>query len=377
MIIVLVIVFGGIFGFDALRNHMKNQFFAHYEPPPVTISTAVAKQVSWTPYISAVGSISAFNGVNITAQQAGQVNKIYFQSGEQVKEHQLLIGQNIAIDTQDLKNYEAALQLAKVTFQRQQKLFKTHFVSASAFDESKAKLQEAQTNVDKTKVVIDQKIIKAPFAGKIGIRIANLGQYLNPGDKLTSLQAMNPLRVLFSTPEQYLSQLKIGQTIHVKIDTYPKDTFVGKVIAINSEVNNETRNIQIEANLPNNKLILVPGMFANVKVLMPSKLKVTVIPQTAINYTLYGDSVYIVYPDKQPQKKATKKTTAKAKPTYIVKRVYVSLGDSRSNLVQVLQGVKPGDVVVSSGQLKLHNNGRVIVNNSANINQAPKVLRAE
>ena len=385
LIIILIIVFGGIFGYDALRSHMMKQYFANFQPPPATISAIKAKNVAWTPYISSVGSITAYKGVNITAQQAGQVDKIYFRSGELVKQGEPLIGQNVALDAQDLKNFQAKLVLAQASFDREQKLFKTHFVSAADFDSAKANLEEAKADVVKTQNTIDQKTIKAPFAGKIGIRVANVGQYLNPGDQLAALQSLNPLRVIFSTPEQNLSQLKVGQAIKIKVDTYPDEIFTGKISAIDSEVNTQTRNIQIEANVPNDQLKLVPGMFANVKVLMPHDVSAIVIPQTAINYTLYGDSVYHLVPDKKAPKTTTKQTKKKDKTAakaskqklYIAKQVYVTLGKSRGSEVQVLTGIKAGDLIVSSGQLKLQNGSRAVVNNSSNINLPPKTINTE
>lgn len=362
MSLILLVVFGAIFGWNGLRAYFIKQFFANFEPPPVTISTTKASADTWQPYIAAVGSLMAVNGVDVSSEVAGMVEKIYFQSGQLVKKDEPLLQLDDRIDKENLKNDEAHLKLMTVNYNRQVGLFAKNATAQSTVDQASAEMEQAAAAVAKDKILIDEKLIKAPFDGRIGIRKVNLGQYVSPGNALVTLQSLNPLFVEFSLPEQELVSLAVGQEVVVRVDTYPGQEFKGKVTAINSKVNEKTRNILVQATLPNDDNRLYPGMFANIKVLLPQKADVITVPQTAISYSLYGDSVFVV---KEQGKDKDKKPILRAM------RVYVVTGDRRGGQVAIKRGLQAGDVVIISGQLKLQDNSRVIVDNTVNISGKP------
>ena len=269
MVIALLIVFGGIFSFDYIRSKMIREYMAHYKAPPAAISATKAKTVDWKDHITAVGSLASYQNVNITPQQEGQVKAIYYKSGQFVKKDQPLIKQNTDIDEQTLKNYQAQLLLDKVNLERRMKLATSSFVSQEDLDTARANYEETLADVNKTKVIIAQKTIKAPFAGKIGIREVNLGEYVSPSTQLTTLESLNPLRVLFYTPEQNLPKIQPGSNIELTVTAYPKKIFKGTITATSSSINDTSRNFQVQANVDNPKLELYPGMYAQVKVILP------------------------------------------------------------------------------------------------------------
>ncbi len=371
MLIALAIVFGGIVLWNIIRSNMIAKFLANMKTPPVAISASIAKTVKWQDRIAAVGSLVAVNGVDVTSQVSGEVVKIYFTSGKMVEKNQPLLQLDDNVDQQTLKSQEAQLELDKINYARMKTLVAKQSAAKSDFDKAASELKQAQADVDKTQVQISYKNIKAPFSGKIGIRKVNLGQYINPGEAIVSLQSINPMYVDFNLPEQALSQLKVGLKVAVTVDTFPGKTFDGKITAINSNVNQATRNILVRAGVKNDHGLLVPGMFANVNVLLPEHLDVVVVPVTAVTFSLYGDSVFVIHPAKTSdnQKAVTTKKTDDSKtnaPPLTVKREYVQTGQQRNNLVVITQGIKAGDKVVTSGQLKLVDGTNVIINNTVN-----------
>ncbi|OGT31436.1 MAG: hypothetical protein A3E87_03670 [Gammaproteobacteria bacterium RIFCSPHIGHO2_12_FULL_35_23] len=385
MIIALIIIFGGVFGWDFMRSYFAKQYMAHFRQPPVTISAATVKLKKWQGLVPAVGTLYSYESVNISPQQAGQVQEIYFKSGDIVQKGQPLLGQNIELNIQTLKSQQAQLALSKITYERYIPLAKKSFVSQSQLDQALAQYQEDEANVGQSEEIINEKTIRAPFTGKIGIRKVNLGQYVSPGDKLTSLQSLDPLRAVFYVPEQYFPDIKVGQAVKVTVEAYPGKEFPGKVVAINSQINSNTRNFSIEANIPNKNLELFPGMFANVTVILPAAKNVMVLPQTAISYNLYGNIVYVLTPAPKgytipplPKKDRVKiQSNTPPKTVYIVKTAYVKTGEQRGNTVEILSGLKVGDLVATSGQLKLLNDTPVVINNSINPAIMPAVINAE
>jgi membrane fusion protein (multidrug efflux system) len=362
MIAALTVVFGGIFGWNALRAYFIKQFFANFEPPPATISTTQATAQTWQPYLSAVGSLTAVNGVDISTEVPGMVNEVYFQSGQMVKKNDPLIQLDDRIDQENLKHDEARHKLALINFERQKNLFTRNAAAKSALDQASVEVDQAAVAVAKDKILIDEKRIKAPFDGKIGIRKVNVGQYISPGTSLVNLQSLNPLYVEFSLPEQELKSLAVGQEVIIQVDTYPNQEFKGIVAAIHSKVNEQTRNILVQATLPNDDQRLYPGMFANIKVLLAKRDRVITVPQTAIAYSLYGDAVYVVREQGKDKDK---------KPILRAVKVNVVTGERRGGEVALKQGLKEGEQVIISGQLKLQENSRVLVDNSVNISGKP------
>ncbi len=370
MVVMLVIVgciFGLIFVFDIVRDIFMKRFFAHFSLPTVTISTSIAQAEKWTPTISAVGSLGAKDGVEVSPQVAGMVTAIHFQSGQMVKAGDPLVQLDDRTDQQDLNNLTAQMSLAQVEYQRQANLVKTNAASKSAVDQASATLQESQAAVAKTKVLIDEKLINAPFSGKLGIRNVNIGQYLSPGTGLVNLQSMDPLLIQFSLPEQNLKDLYPGQDLDFTVDTYPARTFHGKITATESSINVQTRNILVEGTVPNKDMQLYPGLFANIQVLLPSKENVVTVPQTAVSYSLFGDSVFVVAQEGKDEQ---------GNPNMVVHRRYITTGDRRGSEVAVVKNLKAGEQVVNSGQLKLEDGVKVLINNSVQLPQlSPEELK--
>lgn len=358
VIIFLVILFGGIFLYNVGRYFLIKHFVATFAFPPVTISTSVAKAQTWQPHIDAIGNFVAVNGVNVTPEIAGQVVGIFFTSGQSVKAGEPLVQLDISMDLQDLKNYQSQLTLAEISFSQQSTLYTTKATSKSALDQARANLEQSQAATQKTQILINQKTIKAPFAGRLGIRQVNIGQYVSPGNTLVNLQAFNPMLVQFTLPEQHLRSLFVGQTLKITVDTYPDRTFTGKITALDAQVSTATHNILVEGILTNDKGLLFPGMFANVSVMLPEEKNVVTVPQTAIAFSLYGDSIFVV------EQKGKDKNN---KPIHIVYRRFVTTGDRQDNLIAVTKGLKAGEVVVTSGQLKLENETHVEINNSVQL----------
>jgi membrane fusion protein, multidrug efflux system len=356
VIILLVIVFGGIFGWDAFRSHEIKKGMANYVPPPSSVSAVTVKTAKWTPTITAIGSLTAYSGVDLLPQQSGMITEIYFHSGEIVQKGQKLIKQDTAIDEQELKNYEAQVVLAVANYKRSLVLHKKGFLSDATLDEKRAALDEALANKNKTQEVIAQKTVRAPFAGKAGIRKVSLGQYVSPSSTtpIVNLQKRDPLRLLFSLPQQKMPLLFVGQPVKLTVPNYPKQLFDGKITALDSTVNQQTRNILVQANVPNKPLKLSPGMYANIEVLLPVEKSVLTIPQIAVAYSPYGDSVFLI-------KKETKKQGKKMVTGDFVTQVLITLGDMRGSEIAVVKGLKAGDRIVSGGQLKLRNGAKVVV----------------
>ena len=349
-----------------LRKHLISQFEKNFVPPPVTISTSTAMTQSWQPTLTAVGSLTAINGVNVSSEVSGMVIAIRFKSGKLVTKGQSLVQLDDSSDIQDLKNNQAELDLAKVDFERKAVLWKSAAVSKSVYDQALATLRQARAQVNKSLVTIGKKNIRAPFSGKIGIRQVNIGQYIQPGDTLVSLQSLDPLYVDFSLPEQYLQELYLQQKISVKIDAYPSEKFYGKITAINALVTVATRSINVQGTLPNPNYRLYPGSFANVNVYLPKQKAVVIVPQTAVTYSLYGNTVYVV------EQKGTDKEN---KPVLRAYERYVTVGPMKNNVVVIKKGIKTGETVVTSGQNKLQNDTRVVVNNSVKLKtQNPATL---
>lgn len=358
VIIALVVIFGAIFGWDMLRVHFIKEFKKNFVPPPTTISTTKAITQFWQPTLTAVGSLTAINGVNVSSEVSGMVIAIRFKSGELVQKGRSLVQLDDSEDIQDLKNNQAELDLAKVDFVRKAALWKSKAVSKSTYDEALATLRQAHAQVNKSLVTISKKNIRAPFSGKIGIRQVNIGQYINPGDMLVSLQSLDPLYVDFSLPEQYLKSLYLNQRISLKVDAYPGEKFYGKITAINALVTEATRSINVQGTLPNTNYRLYPGSFANVSVYLPKRKSVVTVPQTAMTYSLYGNTVYVV-----EQKGKDKK----GKPILRAYERYATVGPMKDNVVVIKKGIKAGEIVVTSGQNKLQNGTRVVINNSVKL----------
>lgn len=361
MLLIVGIILSIIFGWYGIKKLMFFYFMSHYEPPPVTISATVATPKTWQSYLTAVGTLTAVNGTDISSEVAGKVTEIPFQSGQNVKKGDILVLLDTSVEEAQLKSDAAALKLAEINHNRNITLLKKNVLSQAEFDTTAARLAEAEANVEGTQAKIHQKTIVAPFDGKIGIRKINVGEYVSAGTDMVSLQSMDPLYVQFTLPEQYLADIYLQQPIDIAINTNAQQkTFQGALTAINSKINQTTRNILAQATLPNPNFQLYPGMFAQVKLWLKEKRDVITLPQTAISYSLHGDSVFIIKADR-------KKKDSKGHPLLHVSRQYVKVGEQRDTEVAIQEGIKSGDQVVTSGQVKLQNGTRVEIDNSVEL----------
>jgi membrane fusion protein (multidrug efflux system) len=357
MLIYVSLFFVIVFGWYGVKKILFFWYMSHFQPPPVTISSTVAKSITWQSYLTAVGSLSAINGVDLTTDAAGTVQEIRFNSGQYVKKNDVIVLLDTSVEQAELIDKRAKLKLAEINYQRDKKLFERNVSSQAALDTRFAALQEAQAGVQSVSAQIQQKTITAPFDGRLGIRQVNLGEYVSPGNPIVTLQSLNPLYVMFNLPEQNLPYLYLEQLVDVSVNFGNGKTIRGKVTAINSKVDQTTRNILIQATIPNERFVLYPGMFALVKVWMKEQKDTIVIPQTAVSYSLSGDYVFVI---RQEGKIGDE-------PLLKAYRQYVKTGEKRGDVTAILSGLKSGEKIVTSGQLKLQNGTRVIIDNSVEL----------
>lgn len=355
MLLVVGILFGGIFAYKALGIYMRNKFFASMKDPVVTVSTGKAKYLEWKPTKNSVGTLRAVTGVNVTTQLAGMVEKISFTPGAIVSEGTLLVQLDASTEIGQLESLRAQMELAKITYDRDKKQFKAHAISKQQLDSDMYNLQNLEGQVAAQAATVDKKSIRAPFTGRTGIIVVNPGQYLNPGDTVTTLQSLDPIYADFYLPQQALSKLKLGQTVHIQTDSYPGKTFTGEVTTIQPAIDIATRNVQVEATVSNPDYELKPGMYTNVKVVTGKDQKLLTVPITTISFNPYGDIVYLVQEGG---------TDSDGKPVLTVKQTFVTVGEAKGDVISIIDGLKEGQTVVTSGQLKLKNGSHITVNNS-------------
>jgi membrane fusion protein (multidrug efflux system) len=354
LVVVVAIYFGlGYYKVGQIMGFVQLAKSGAFAPPPTAVTTTVAEKTQWQPTLETIGTVVAINGVTISTDLAGIVCKLAFDSGCQVKAGDLLVQLNTDQEQAQLAQAEAQRDWTQITLTRNQGLLEKRTVSQSDFDSATAQFHQAQATVDQYKAVIARKTLRAPFAGIVGIRQVNLGQYLNTGDPVVTLQSFDPIYVNFSLPQQNLSQITVGQAVEITVDAYGDKLFKGRLTAINSLVDQNSRNVQIQATLPNSDTQLRPGMYAQVKVVLPETQEVVAIPTSSIHYAPYGDSVFIVSDLKSQDGKTYKGVTEQ----------FVKLGQSKGDLTAIVSGLKPGDEVVTSGVFRLRSGGAIIVNN--------------
>jgi membrane fusion protein (multidrug efflux system) len=304
--------------------------------------------------MTAVGSLDAVQGVTVAAELSGRVVKIAFEPGSRVKAGDLLVQQDTATERARLRAAEASLKLARNELKRSETLIKRRTISQSKYDRDLATYQQAQAEVDNIKTIIEKKTIRAPFSGRLGIRLVDLGQILNESAPLVSLQALDPIFVNFFLPQQKLSEIREGYTVRLTIDSLADEQIEGIITAINPEIDDRTRNVRIQATVPNPDEKLRPGMFANVSVVLPTRGSVLAIPATAVLYAPYSDSVFVVQT----------KENESGQPAYTVQQQFVRLGKKNGDFVAVEEGLEAGQTVVSTGVFKLRNGQSVVVDNA-------------
>jgi membrane fusion protein (multidrug efflux system) len=366
MVIMLCAVFlllGLIFTFNQLKTFMIKYFISGMGLPPATVSTMVIEKSEWQPKLTSVGNVRAFRGVELSTEIGGLVQTVPIKSGQDVKEGELLIKLNDASDVAQLNSLKAVADLAKVINERDRQQVAIQAISKNVFDTSAADAQSKKAQVEQQTALVAKKNLKAPFSGRIGIVSINPGQYVNPGDKLLTLQTLDPIFVDFNLPQSNADQIQVGQEVVVTTDAFKDASFTGKITAVSPKVDTNTRNIQIEARLANPDKKILPGMFANVNIKVGDEVKLLTLPQTAVTYNPYGSTVFIAKP--------TGKKDKQGKPALEAQQVFVTTGSTRGDQVAILKGVEEGATVVTSGQLKLKNGTPLIINNKVQPANSP------
>jgi membrane fusion protein (multidrug efflux system) len=355
MLAAVAIVFGGIFGFQAFKAAMIKKYMSAMAQPPQTVTAGKATFSEWQPKIEAVGSLRAVKGADLSLEVSGVVDSITFNSGDDVEQGAPLLKLRSEDDAAKLESLQATAELNQITNDRDQKQFKLQAVSQATLDTDAANLKNAKAQAAQQQAILEKKFLRAPFAGHLGIRAVDLGQYLGAGTVIVTLQALDPIFVDFFVPQQSVAQVRLGQSIAVKVDAFKDQIFTGEISAINPRVDASSRNLQIRATLKNADHKLIPGMYATVDVPTGAPQNLITLPQTAITFSPYGDTVYIV---------DSKGTDASGKPQLIARQSFVTTGATRGDQVAILKGVNEGDTIVTAGQLKLHNGSTVLIDNS-------------
>jgi len=355
MLVAVAVVLGGIYGFQVFKGMMIKKFMSAMGNPAQTVSVSKASYSPWQPTIEAIGSLRAVKGADLSIEVSGVVDSISFNSGDDVEEGAVLLKLRSEDDVARLESLQATAQLNQITYDRDQKQFKLQAVSQATLDTDAANLKNANAQVAQQQAILDKKTLRAPFAGHLGIRAVDLGQFLSAGTAIVTLQALDPVFLDFFVPQQAVAQVQIGQSVAVKIDAYKDQTFAGEITALNPKVDASSRNVQIRATLKNADHKLLPGMYATVDISTGAPQKYITLPQTVITYNPYGDTVYIV-DDKGPD--------ANGKPQLTARQTFVTTGPTRGDQVAVLKGVNEGDTIVTAGQIKLHNGSIVLIDNS-------------
>ena len=337
---------------------------AAFQPPPAAVTSIIAKQEEWPATMSIIGTVEAVHGVTVSADLPGSVARITFESGQAVHAGDVLVELDTREERAQLAALEAQRDLARVNYTRMQQLVNEGVISRMEYDQATAQQRQTEAQVGEIRATIERKTIRAPFSGILGIRKVNLGQYLSAGSAVVPLQSLNPIYVDFGVPQQTAGQVRVGRGLHITSDDLGGQSFTGRVTALDSVVDQATRNVQIQATLPNPKGELRPGMFVQVDVGLGASRSVISLPASAISYAPYGDSVFIITDLKDPKGRAYRG----------VRQQFVKVEGSRGDQVGIISGLKPGDEVVSSGVFKLRNGAAVQVNNKVQPgnNPAPK-----
>jgi membrane fusion protein (multidrug efflux system) len=373
--VVLLITVGAVGGFAYFEYVMKPKMVqqamaAATAQPPATVSLAPAKSENWRSGVPAIGTLSAVQGIQVSSEASGIVQRIGFDSGQEVEEGTLLVELDIATEEADLKAAEAQAKKSRLDLKRQRELLSRGNTTEQSFDAAVAQRDSDAAQVERIRAQIAEKSILAPFGGRLGIRLVDIGQYVSPGQNLVELVQLDPIYVDFPLPEQQVADLAVGDDVEAKLDAFPGETFAGKVTALDAQVNAETRNILVRAELANADHRLLPGMYANVRVLAPQRREVVTVPRTAVSYSLYGDTVFVAVPaegqggqggqggesgrdDAQGSGQASGQDGGSA-TGYKLERRNVTLGETREDRISILEGVSAGEQVVTAGQNKLY-----------------------
>ncbi len=357
MIIMLAIVgvlFGGLFGFKAFLGGVIKKSISAQGVPAQTVSTAKAQVTEWQGEFQAVGTLRAVRGADIAPEVSGVITAIHFQSGQEIEAGAPLVQLNAETDLARLQSLAAAADLAEVNYQRDQKQLEIQAVSRAVVDADAANLKSAKAQLAEQQALVNKKLVRAPFAGRVGIRAVDLGQYVTAGTKLVTLQALDPVYVDFYAPQKSLGKIALKQKVVLQTDAFAGQRFPGEISSIDPKVDPGTRNVQVRATVRNSKRTLLPGMFATVVIASGGPQRFLTLPQTAVSYNPYGDTVFVVEESKGKDEKVA----------LVAQQRFVTTGETRGDQVAILSGIKEGDTVVTAGQIKLRSGFPVIVNNS-------------
>ncbi|MCW3479075.1 efflux RND transporter periplasmic adaptor subunit [Neisseriaceae bacterium JH1-16] len=342
-------------GFNAFKAQMMQKFMAGNTAPPATVSTITASFQVWQPQLAAVGSLRAVRGVDVTTEIAGLVREVRFKSGDKARAGQVLVQLNADSDVAQLHALQAAAELAQTVYSRDKAQYEIRAIAKAQLDADAADLKSKNAQVAQQAAIVEKKAIRAPFAGRLGITTVNPGQYVNPGDAIVTLQDINPIYADFYLPQQQIGQLAVGQAVTVESSSFSGRIFTGKVASINPRVDTATRNVQVEASVDNHEGRLLPGMYVNVKIDAGAPQRHLTLPQTAVTYSPYGATVFVVRPGARPN--------AQGKALSEAQQVFVTPGATRGDQVAIEKGLTAGAQVVTSGQLKLKNGTPLLINN--------------
>ena len=354
MLLVVGLLATGMIGFQRFKAGIINQIVTTIKSALPTVATTSASMQDWQATQTAVGSARAFNGADLAAEVGGVVDEIHFESGQSVAAGDVLLRLRPNDDDAKLQQLQANADLAALTLLRDQRQFQAHGVAQATVDTDAANLKVARAQVTAQQAVMAERTIRAPFAGRLGVRQVDLGQYIAAGTTIVTLQQLDPMFVDFYLPQQALGQIAVGQKVEVSADAYPNKTFLGQVSSLNSKIDATSRMLQVRATIPNGDGALLPGMYLSVSVASGAVRSLVTIPQAAVAYNPYGALVYVVHDEKDVE----------GKVQHVVRQQFVTIGEARGDQVSILKGVGPQDIVVTAGQLKLHNNAAVKIDNS-------------
>jgi multidrug efflux system membrane fusion protein len=349
--LLLAVLVGGLVWFNHFRGQMIAQFFANNKPPPANVTAVVAKSEAIPNLLTAVGDLVAVHQVNVTSDVSGRITEILFTAGSRVKAGTPLVQLFDGPEQGDLANYKAQATVAQLSLDRAKQLASRQFGPQATVDTAQAAFDQANAGIAKTEAIISQKLVRAPFDGDLGVRQVEVGQYLTAGTQIVSLTDLSTLYANLTVTEKQSSQVKVGQTVKIAVDAYPGRDFEGKITTIEPQISTDTRNIRVQATISNPDRILKPGMFATTTITLPEKPPVVTVPETAVDYTLYGDSVFLI----------TEKKEDDGKTSLTAVRTAVKTGNRTAGRVEILKGLNPGDRVVAVGQIKLQSGMAVAI----------------
>jgi len=368
---VLAAIFvGGLAWFNfAFKPNLIKTIISSQVPPPSTVTSEPARTEKWVEQLTSIGTLFSSHGVDVASQVAGIVTEVHAESGADVDQGAPLVQLDIAVEEADLASAKAVLAEAEVAFKRQADLIEKKVTSEASLDTARSKRDTAQAAVSRIEAVIAQKTIKSPVSGRLGIRKVERGQYVSPGMTLVTVQALDPMRADFPMPEQAIGKLRVGQQIEIAVDAYAGKVFKGTIESLDARVAQDTRTLLVRGSLPNPQRKLLPGMFANVTVLLGDPRPVVTVPRTAVTYSLYGDSLYVVKAAEPADKdKGTggqaAASTAGGERKLVAERRFVKTGQARDDRMAILSGIQVGDEVVTTGQLKLNPGAAIRIDNA-------------